>query len=135
VQFDDNGKITGSSTPDFVSNELLADVYGSPPVDWGNIAAPRLGIFALYSLKAKLQWYSYLSAADQALFDEQFPAVVDWAKGTVRRFALGGGKVYLLPGQPHYIYINHETEVVREMRMFLGIVPPAVTGTSNRSEP
>jgi hypothetical protein len=28
--------------------------------------------------------------------------------------------VYLLPGAPHYVYINNEAEVVRRMRNFLG---------------
>jgi hypothetical protein len=30
-------------------------------------------------------------------------------------------KVYLLPGAAHYVYINNEAEVVREMRNFLEI--------------
>jgi hypothetical protein len=29
--------------------------------------------------------------------------------------------VFLLPGAPHYVYINNEAEVVRQMRNFLGI--------------
>jgi hypothetical protein len=32
--------------------------------------------------------------------------------------------VYLLPGAPHYVFINNEAEVVLQMRKFLGISPP-----------
>jgi hypothetical protein len=32
--------------------------------------------------------------------------------------------VYLLPGAPHYVYLNNEAEVVLQMRNFLEL-PPA----------
>ncbi len=47
-----------------------------------------------------------------------------WFKQVVAKFADGNQKyTYTLPGAPHYVYINHEAEVVRWMREFLGIPP------------
>ena len=124
VQFDANGAITGSTTPDWVSAKLLAGVAGSvnPPVHWANIEAPRLGIFALYTLEARQPWYWYLTSAEQAAFDEAWPPIVAWYQETIRKFADNNPvPPLLLPGAPHYVYINHEAEVVREMRQFFGL--------------
>jgi pimeloyl-ACP methyl ester carboxylesterase len=72
VQFDANGALTGPTTPDWVSTMLLEGVAGSvnPPVNWANINAPRLGIFALFTIEARQAWYWYLTSAEQAVFDE-----------------------------------------------------------------
>jgi len=41
---------------------------------------------------------------------------------TIRKFADNNPiPPLLLPGAPHYVYITHETEVVREMRKFFGL--------------
>jgi non-heme chloroperoxidase len=123
-QFDANGRITGSTKPEWVDKKILDGVAGSvnPPVNWGDIDAPRLGIFAIYTLKARQAWYWYLNAADQELFDEAWPSIVAWHKATIDKFAAGNrGNTLLLPGVPHYVYINNESEVVLAMRKFLGI--------------
>jgi hypothetical protein len=72
VEFDRHGAITGSTTPEWVSTALLEGVAGSvnPPVNWANIDAPRLGIFALFTIEARQPWYWYLTSAEQAVFDE-----------------------------------------------------------------
>jgi pimeloyl-ACP methyl ester carboxylesterase len=124
VQFDSHGAITGSTTPDWVSTKLLEGVAGSvnPPVNWATIAAPRLGIFALYTLEARQAWYWYLTAAEQAAFDEAWPPIVAWYQETIRKFADHNPiQPLLLPGAPHYVYINHETDVVLAMRKFFGL--------------
>jgi pimeloyl-ACP methyl ester carboxylesterase len=121
-QFDANGAITGSTTPDWVNAKLADGVTANPPVNWKNIDAPRLGIFAPYTLAARFPYYWYLSAADQDLFDKAWPTYVAWFRDTVSKFADGNPiQPLLLPGVPHYIYINNEAEVVREMRKFLGM--------------
>jgi hypothetical protein len=62
------------------------------------------------------------SAFSQEAFDEAWPSIVEWSKVTVKKFGLGNPvPSLLLPGAPHYIYIDNEAEVVREMRKFLGI--------------
>ncbi len=124
LQFDANGGITGSTTPAWVTTKLLAGVAGSvnPPVNWGNIDAPRLGIFAVYTVKARQPWYWYLTGAEQEAFDEAWPPIVEWSETTVKKFVYRNPvHSLLLPGAPHYIYIDNEAEVVREMRKFLGI--------------
>jgi hypothetical protein len=70
-----------------------------------------------------------LSPADQAEFDENFPFLLQWYSDVINKFGeehpgSPTPVIYLLPGAPHYVYINHEAEVVLQMRNFLGI-PPA----------
>jgi len=124
VVFGPKGELVGSSTPDWVSENLVQGTSGAqnPRVDWARITAPRLGIFAQYTLEGRQAWYWYLSAAEQAEFDRAWPGIVDWHKDTIDRFADGNATPTVrLYGVPHYVYINNETEVVREMRKFLGL--------------
>ena len=124
IVFGPHGEIVASRTPDWVDDKLLQGVSGTanPRVNWAQVAAPRLGIFAQYTLQARQAWYWYLSPADQVAFDQAWPSIADWHKDTIDRFANGNPTPTVrLYGVPHYIYINNETEVVREMRRFLGL--------------
>jgi pimeloyl-ACP methyl ester carboxylesterase len=127
-EFDKAGMVTGTSTPESIVAQLAAggNIPANPPTNWADIKAPRLGIVAPPTIESKLPWYWYLSPADQAVFDERFPRVVQWYSDVIDKFAEkhpGNPTpiVYLLPGAPHYVYINNEAEVVRQMRNFLGI--------------
>jgi pimeloyl-ACP methyl ester carboxylesterase len=127
-EFDQDGMITRASTPDAINTQVsvAATLPATPPTNWADIKQPRLGIFALYTLEAKLPHYPYLSPADQAIFDERFPRLIQWQSDVVSLFGeehpgSPTPVVYLLPGAPHYVYINHEAEVVLQMRKFLGI--------------
>ena len=124
VVFDQNGRITASSTPAWVPAAILASLTAIAPVNWTNIVAPRLGIFARPTVQSRgnAPWYWYLSSADQRLFDEQWPPVVDWYHCTIRQFAAGNPlKPLILPDAPHYVYLNNEADAVRSMRTFLGL--------------
>jgi non-heme chloroperoxidase len=124
MKFDTNGAIVDETTPDWVSAKLMAGVAGAvnPPTNRASIKAPRLGIFALYTLEARQAWYWYLTAADQAAFDEAWPPMVAWHEETIGKFADHNPiPPLILPGAPHYVYINHEAEVVRAMRQFFGL--------------
>ena len=124
VQFDANGALTGSTTPDWVITQLNEGIAGSvnPPTHWANIDAPRLGIFALFTIEARTPWYWYLTAAEQAEFDQAWPPIVAWHRDTIRKFAHKNPiHPLILPGVPHYVYIDNETNVVLEMRKFLGL--------------
>ena len=124
MKFDANGAIVDETTPDWVSAKLLEGVAGSvnPPVNWATIEAPRLGIFALYTIEARQAWYWYLTAADQAAFDAAWPPIVAWHEETIGKFAEGNAaNTFLLPGAPHYVYMNNEAEVMRWMRQFFGL--------------
>jgi hypothetical protein len=97
-------------------------VAAIPPVNWSQITAPRLGIFAQPTVEGKQPWYTYLSPTNQALFDKQYPAYVDWVKMRVREFTRDNPvPAVILRDAPHYVYVNNETDVVRAMRAFLGI--------------
>ena len=80
--------------------------------------------FALFTRAARQPWYWYLSPARKAEFDAAWGPIVDWHRATIDWFAAGNSaNTHLLPGAPHYVYINNEAEVVRWMRAFLGIPP------------
>ena len=122
--FGRNGELVDSKTPPWVSQKLLEGVDGArnPPTNWAAIAAPRLGIFAQFTIEARQPWYAYLSATEQRAFDRAWGPIVDWHKETIDKFSKGNPTpTVLLPGATHYVYINHETDVVRAMRKFLGL--------------
>jgi len=130
-EFDKDGRVTGLTTPDDIRQQLADGVRApaNPPTNWADIKQPRLGIVAPPTAESRLPWYPYLSPADQAEFDENFPFLLQWYSDVINKFGeehLGSPTpvIYLLPGAPHYVYINHEAEVVLQMRNFLGI-PPA----------
>jgi pimeloyl-ACP methyl ester carboxylesterase len=123
-KFNANGAILDSTSPPWVRDKILAGVAGSvnPPVNWARIKAPRLGIYSPYTLTDRQAYYWYLSPAKKAEFDEAWPEIVTWYQRTVAKFAEGNSaNTYILPGAPHYVYINIEAETVRWMRNFLGI--------------
>ncbi|MGA9566827.1 MAG: alpha/beta hydrolase [Candidatus Korobacteraceae bacterium] len=124
--FDTQGAITGSTTPDFVGTQIFAGIAEkqNPEVNWADIDAPRLGILDQPSVQGRLRYYRYLSAAQQKVFDANWPGIVQWYADTTAKFAQpNAGKptpvVYLLPDAPHYAYISDEAYVVRAMREFL----------------
>ena len=126
--FDKDGMVTGTSTPESIIAQLSAGVNipANPPTNWADIKVPRLGIFAPPTVESKLPFYWYLSPADQAVFDERFPRLLQWFNDVIDKFeekhpGNPPPEVYLLPGAPHYVYINNDAEVVREMRKFLGL--------------
>jgi len=57
LQFDANGAIVGNSTPDSIQAKFAAGMSAVPPADWASINAPRLGIFAEFTIKARQPWY------------------------------------------------------------------------------
>lgn len=126
LKFDANGAIVDSTTPDWIREKIAEGVAATSPTNWANIKAPRLGIFALFTRQARQAWYWYLSPAKRVEFDLAWGPIVDWHRTTTRKFEQGNSaNTFLLPGAPHYVYINNEAEVVRWMRKFLGIPPRA----------
>jgi pimeloyl-ACP methyl ester carboxylesterase len=126
LQFDPKGAITDTTTPDWVSNKILAGVKApaNPPTDWARVEAPRLGIFDLPSVGAKLPFYWYLSLKDQQIFNNNWPGLVRWFADTIDKFAhpqagTPNPVVYTLPDAPHYFYTSDQAFVVRVMREFL----------------
>jgi pimeloyl-ACP methyl ester carboxylesterase len=124
--FDVGGALGDSTTPDFVGPKLFDGIAekNNPLVDWANIDAPRLGILSVPSVEARLPYYWYLSTEKQAVFDKNWPAIVQWFADTTERFkAPHPGKpnpvVRLLPEAPHYFFLSQQATVVRAMREFL----------------
>jgi pimeloyl-ACP methyl ester carboxylesterase len=124
VLFDSSGGLVGPVTPPEIGDKILADIGKQRPTNWQRIRAPRLGIFATFSRELRVPWYWYLSADEQAAFDRAWPPIVEWHEDTIERFGSHHPNdpepiVRELLGASHYIYINDEAFVVREMREFL----------------
>jgi pimeloyl-ACP methyl ester carboxylesterase len=127
VTFNSSGKIVDSTTPDSIGKKVLAGVKApaNPLVNWEDIAAPRLGIFGLYTTETRQSCYWYLSAVEKKAFDQNFKGIVEWQRATIKRFRSSNPRnpepivVELPPGTTHYIFINNEAFVVRTMRQFL----------------
>lgn len=127
VLFNPSGEILDSTTPDSVGKKVQDGVKApaNPLVKWEDIAAPRLGIFGLYSIETRQSFYWYLSAAEKKAFDQNFKGIVDWQRATIKEFRSSNPKnpkpmvVELPPGTTHYIFLNNEAFVVRTMRQFL----------------
>jgi pimeloyl-ACP methyl ester carboxylesterase len=127
VTFNSSGKIVDSTTPDSIGKKVLAGVKApaNPLVNWEDIAAPRLGIFGLFTTETRQSYYWYLSAVEKKAFDQNFKAIIKWQRATIKRFRTSNPKapgpivVELPPGTTHYIFINNEAFVVQTMRQFL----------------
>ena len=126
MQFDAKGAITDTTLLGWVSAKISEGVKepANSPTDWADIRAPRLGIFNLPSVQARMPFYWYLSSEDKKKFDENWPAFVGWNGDTIDQFAaVYPGKptpiVYRLPDAPHYFYMTDQAFVVRAMREFL----------------
>jgi pimeloyl-ACP methyl ester carboxylesterase len=85
--FQANGSLGEPMAPSSVSEKLLDAVKKSPATDWANIQAPRLGIFNLPTVEARQPWYLYLNAEQKELFDQNWPAIVEWYHTTLTEFA------------------------------------------------
>jgi non-heme chloroperoxidase len=126
VEFDPDGSIAGGTTPSWVPQAILLGVQDpqNPPVDWAKVLVPRLGIFAMPSIDARLPYYGYLDDAGKAAFDAAWPGIVHWYADTIGAFGathVGAPEpvVYTLPNASHYFYINRQAFVVLAMREFL----------------
>jgi pimeloyl-ACP methyl ester carboxylesterase len=124
LKLDPSGAVVDTSTPESIQEQFTAGMSAVPPANWASIKAPRLGIFSLFTLEARQPWYWYLSEGKRSEFDEAWRPIVAWHRKTIEAFAKGdSATTFLLPGAPHYVYIQNEAEVVRWMRQFLGIPP------------
>lgn len=126
VEFARDGSISGSTTPSFVPKEILRGVQDpqNPPVDWSKVTVPRLGIFGMPSVPARLPYYWYLDAAGQTAFDAAWPAIVEWYGDRIDEFGVEHAGtprpvVHVLPNASHYFYLNQQAFVVLAMRQFL----------------
>ena len=124
LHLDPNGAVVDTTTPESIQEKLAAGMSAVPPADWASIEAPRLGIFAEFTIEARQPWYWYLSAARRSEFDEAWRPIVAWHRRTIGKFAKGNSAdTFRLPGAAHYVYIQNEADVVRWMRQFLGLSP------------
>jgi pimeloyl-ACP methyl ester carboxylesterase len=124
LQLAANGAVVDTTTPESIQEKFAAGMAAASPADWASIAAPRLGIFAEFTIEARQPWYWYLSDAKRSEFDEAWRPIVAWHRRTIGEFAKGNSaNTFRLPGAAHYVYIQNEAEVVRWMRQFLRLSP------------
>jgi hypothetical protein len=68
-----------------------------------------------------LPGYWYLDTAQQAEYDQLWPSYVEWQADAIQRFRtlIKNSQVVELDHSNHYVFLNDEATVVREMRELL----------------
>ena len=109
VEFERDGSIAGSTTPPWIPAAILQGVQDpqNPPVDWSKVTVPRLGLFGMPSVNARLPYYWYLDEGQKSAFDAAWPAIVQWYADTIHAFGVAHpGRpepvVFTLPNASHY---------------------------------
>ena len=117
-QTDNSGKVIGTVSPPEVSAKI---VESSVTTDYTLITAPVLGIFEAWTMQTRLPYYWYLDKEKQAEYDSAWVILFDWRAKQLNRIRteIKNSKVIEVLNSYHYVYINNEAEVAREMRKFL----------------
>jgi pimeloyl-ACP methyl ester carboxylesterase len=113
-----SGRVLGAITPPDISRKILE---GLQPAEYDRIQAPALGIFNKITPRYRLPYYGSLGPAQQKELDRSIESLSKWVEGAIQRFRSGvkSSRVVELHDTNHYVYINEEALVVREMRKFL----------------
>lgn len=115
---DNSGKVIGTVSPPEVSAKIIES---SVTTDYSLITAPVLGIFEAWTMLTRLPYYWYLDKEKQAEYDSAWVILFDWRAKQLNRIRteIKNSKVIEVLNSYHYVYINNEAEVSREMRKFL----------------
>lgn len=121
--FDARGHLTADVTPDSIDAEVIR---GAGHPDYARVRAPVLAIDAVVDSAPELfpRWGTF----DQATRGRarRFAArIIAWGaeQRAAFRAALPAARVVELHGANHYVFYSNRTDVVREMRAFLGALP------------
>lgn len=90
--------------------------------DYSRIRVPVLAFFALPEpLEDQIRRYQPQSAEERAAMTQVYAADVDYAKRAIGRLQDGvpGARVVELAGANHYVFLSNESDVLREIRLFL----------------
>ena len=115
---DSAGRIVGAISPPYVTEKIVAS---SVPADYSLITAPVLGIFEAYTLNTRLPFYKYATKKVQDEYDSAWIHIYDWRATELKRFRseIKNCRVIEWPDFYHYVFINKEADVAREVRSFL----------------
>jgi pimeloyl-ACP methyl ester carboxylesterase len=115
---DNSGRVVGTISPPDVSAKI---VESSVITDYSLITAPVLGIFETWTMQTRLPYYWYLDKEKQAEYDSAWVILFDWRAKQLNRIRteIKNSRVIEVQNSYHYVYINNEAEVAREMRKFL----------------
>ena len=115
---DNDGKVVDAISPPEVTAKILAS---SVTTDYSLITAPVLGIFEKWTMQTRLPYYWYFDSKMKAEYDADWKPLFDWRANEINRFRteIKNSQVIEVQNSYHYIFINNEADVAREMRKFL----------------
>jgi non-heme chloroperoxidase len=118
IRTDPSGRVIGAITPPEISSKIYE---GLQPAEYDRIQAPVLGIFNVITPQYRLPYYWYLDPARQEEFNRNIESLAKWIEGAIQRFRSGvkNSRVIELHNTCHYVFIEDEALVVREMRKVL----------------
>jgi pimeloyl-ACP methyl ester carboxylesterase len=94
---------------------------------YADIRVPALAIYAgATDLRKRFSLYASFDSANKAQARTYIDGVNAWAAGVQNRFRaeVKDGRVVVIPGANHFIFMSNPDEVERVMRDFLGHLPP-----------
>lgn len=115
---DSSGKVVDADSPPEVTAKIIES---SVKTDYSLINAPVLGIFETWTINTRLPYYRYLDSKMQSEYDSVWKPLFDWRAKQLNRFRteIRNSRVIEVQNSYHYVFINNEADVAREMRKFL----------------
>jgi pimeloyl-ACP methyl ester carboxylesterase len=122
---DADGSVGRSTTPEYVTSAIAA---GKIKRDYSGIDLPVLALFEFPRGGASPRPHEYQPKNDAEraavdAFEKATKAYVDRWTASLKR-SVPAARLVDLPGAGHYVFLTRETDVLRELRAFLGRLPP-----------
>lgn len=112
------GEVVDFRSPPEVSAQIIQSAEDK---DFTKIDMPVLAFFDEFTLEYRMPFFWYLDDKNQNQFLKAWKPLVKWQQDLIMRFRtdVNNIRVIMLKDAYHYVFINKETDVAREMRKFL----------------
>jgi len=112
------GEIVDFRSPPEVSSQIIQSAEDK---DFTKIDIPVLALFDEFTLDYRFPFYWYLDYKKQEEYLQAWKPLVKWQQDLINRFRtdVKNIDIIMLKNAYHYIFINKESDVAREMRRFL----------------
>lgn len=112
------GEVVDFRSPPEVSAQIIQSAEDK---DFTKMDVPVLAFFDEFTLEYRMPFFWYLDDKKQDQFLKAWKPLVKWQQDLIKRFRtdVNNIEVIMLKDAYHYVFINKESDVAREMRKFL----------------